>query len=100
MSRHLVVLSAVALAVSACSKEEAPPVAATKAKPSVTASTQAKARDYEIKLLVAAQVGDRRELQLTAYRISKTETKNKGMTVASKGDRDEFLFTGSIKTLA
>jgi hypothetical protein len=75
-------------------------VAATKAKPSASAPTQAKPKDYEIKLLVPAKVGDRRELQLTAYRVSKTETKNKGITKVSKADRDEFLFTGTFKTLA
>jgi hypothetical protein len=89
-----VALAALALAASACSKDE-PPRPTAVLKP-----TTAKAKDYEIRIDRPSKVGDRRDVQLTGTLAKSVESKQIGQNPLAKSDTYDVFFKGSLRTLA
>jgi hypothetical protein len=94
MSRVWLVMAALALAASACSKDE-PPRLTTAVK-----ATATKPKEYEIRLNKPAKVGERREIQLTATLGKVIQSKQIGQEPLAKSDKYEIFFKGSGRTLA
>src|SRR5262249_41833253 len=93
MSRIPLAVAALAVAVSACSKDAPPPVVQP------PASTN-NAADYELRLERRSKVGDRREVQLTATLAKAIESNAGGKNPLAKSDKYEIFFKGTLRTLA
>jgi hypothetical protein len=98
MARALFALVVLALALSSCSREEAPPSVVTTSPPASKPAGLARPRDYDIRLAVPAKVGALREIEL--FDKKSVEQKEIGKKVKTGGGKTETVFTGTIKTLA
>jgi hypothetical protein len=94
MSRIPLLVAALALAASACSKDDPP-----RSTPVVQATT-AKSKEYEIRLCRPAKVGEHREVQLTATLGKAIQSKQIGQEPLAKSDKYEIFFKGNSRTLA
>lgn len=92
MSRIPLAVAALAVAVSACSKDASPTA--------VRKPTPINVADYEIRLERPSKVGERREVQLTATLAKAIESSAGGKNPLAKSDKYEVFFKGKIRTLA
>jgi hypothetical protein len=100
MSRSALFLAALALFVSACSKDAPPTVSSTTSKPGKKDSASTTSKEYEVRLHIPAKAGERREMQLIHTRSMKVVGKGDKKDNVSHSDGDQIFFTGTIKTLA